>query len=327
MLIKDIESWVYQIIDQVKNGQPYEDSRVELKARWIAAKKAARQIAGQANAVRGEEILWIIGVDEKNGVIGAEHEELSSWWPIVKSCFDGPAPILSDLILREGDNTIVALYFETGRKPFVYRNPSFGKEAGQIAELEVPWREGTSTRTAKREELFKILAPAVTLPKFERLYAELRRIKLKDKDNDLWKLSAEVFAHINTTTFIVIPVHSCRTSIGTNDSLNSIKFDELIFTTRYQTLRTSGPIGSNVTLPMENASKTIAATPDEIVFYGPGLFFLKGRITAKRINIDSSEPMPISIIMFPSMMDRIVKLKLPFVHVESDENSDSWKLA
>jgi hypothetical protein len=62
----EIEAWVLRVVDQVKKGQPNEDRRVELKAEWIEPpEKAARQIAGHANAARGSNILWIIGLDEK----------------------------------------------------------------------------------------------------------------------------------------------------------------------------------------------------------------------------------------------------------------------
>ena len=84
-----IEMWVLDIVDRIKDGQPIEDSRVELKREWIKPEKAARRIAGHANAARGDNILWIIGVDEKNGVIGVDYEELSSWYGEAKSCFDG----------------------------------------------------------------------------------------------------------------------------------------------------------------------------------------------------------------------------------------------
>lgn len=63
---RQIESWALRVIDCVKNGQPNEDFLVELKTEWIDTKKAARIIAGHANAARGENILWLIGVNEKN---------------------------------------------------------------------------------------------------------------------------------------------------------------------------------------------------------------------------------------------------------------------
>ena len=65
---RQIESWALRVIDCVKRGQPNEDFLVELKRDWIDEAKAARRIAGHANAARGENILWLIGFDEKEGV-------------------------------------------------------------------------------------------------------------------------------------------------------------------------------------------------------------------------------------------------------------------
>lgn len=60
----DIEYWALSIIDRVKSKQPIEDSRVELKASWPDPKKAARRLAGHANAARGEPILWLVGIND-----------------------------------------------------------------------------------------------------------------------------------------------------------------------------------------------------------------------------------------------------------------------
>jgi hypothetical protein len=87
-----IEAWALSIIDRVRADQPIEDSRVELKSEWIEAVKAARRIAGHANAARGEPILWLIGVDEEKGVVGAKQEELANWYSAVQNQFDELAP-------------------------------------------------------------------------------------------------------------------------------------------------------------------------------------------------------------------------------------------
>ena len=70
-----IESWALRVLERVGNRQSVEDSKVELKAKWPDPVKAARRIAGHANAARGESILWLIGADEKQGVItGANYQ-------------------------------------------------------------------------------------------------------------------------------------------------------------------------------------------------------------------------------------------------------------
>jgi hypothetical protein len=85
----EIEAWALGIIDSVKNGKPIEDSRVELKREWPSDHwKSARQIAGHCNAARGEHVLWLVGIDQKKGVMGAVYAELSNWFAQVDACFD-----------------------------------------------------------------------------------------------------------------------------------------------------------------------------------------------------------------------------------------------
>jgi hypothetical protein len=139
---RQIESWALRVIDCVKSGQPNEDFLVELKREWIDKYKAARRIAGHANAARGENILWLIGVDEKQSlVVGAAAAELASWYPAVASFFNELAPRMIPLNIPVDDVIVVALLFETDRAPFVIKNPANGQPGGGAVELEVPWRE------------------------------------------------------------------------------------------------------------------------------------------------------------------------------------------
>ena len=57
MRIHEIETWVLQIVERVESEQPIEDSRIELKSDWIDPAKAARQLAGHANAAHGDTLL------------------------------------------------------------------------------------------------------------------------------------------------------------------------------------------------------------------------------------------------------------------------------
>jgi len=162
-----IESWVLNIVDRVKRNEPIEDFRVELKSEWIDSEKAARRIAGHANAARGTSVLWLIGVDEKKGITGAKYEDLANWYTQVQTSFDGLAPRFTDLNIPVDGKTVVALLFETNRAPFVVKNPMFGKAGGGPVQLEVPWREGTSIRSATRADLLRLLSPLETLSEIE----------------------------------------------------------------------------------------------------------------------------------------------------------------
>jgi hypothetical protein len=154
MTTNEIEAWALRVIEGVERHQPNEDTRVELKAEWIDPEKAARRIAGHANEMRGEPILWLIGVDERRGVIGAEPNDLSTWWPQVKAKFDGPVPRPRDMVVYLKEKALVALQFETDQLPYVVKNPQ-----GGLVQLEVPWREGTAVRSANHSDLIRLLSP------------------------------------------------------------------------------------------------------------------------------------------------------------------------
>lgn len=165
----EIESWALRITAAIQSGRPFEDTRLELKSEFITdPSKAARRIAAHANSAMGEPILWLIGVDQKVGVVGTNPIELSNWFAGVKAGFDGIYPPLRDVVIQIADKLIVALQFDTNRAPYLVKNP-----AGGAIQREIPWREGTQTRTATREEILLILQPESPAPRFEILKAQL----------------------------------------------------------------------------------------------------------------------------------------------------------
>lgn len=218
MRASEIEYWALTVIDAVKRGDPTEDMRVELKAEWPTnAPKAARQIAGHANAAAGENILWLIGVDEAKGVVGAPFAEQSTWWPMVQRQFAELAPAMRAVNVPVDGNVAVALLFETDRAPFVVKNPVFGSPDGGSVELEVPWREGTSVRSARRADLIRLLVPAQELPSIEVQDCTLTlstpnmpsAAGKKDPPDD-WTVSWILYIVPASGATVVIPYHYCR---------------------------------------------------------------------------------------------------------------------
>ena len=147
----EIKTWALEIVEAVLSGKPGEDSRVECKASWMDAKSIARQFAGHANAAKGESILWLVGVNDKAGVItGADRKELANWYPQLVKEFEGIAPCLTtDVNIELEGKTVVALLFETTNAPFIIKVPGSDR-------LEIPWRQGTRTRSATRAEILRI---------------------------------------------------------------------------------------------------------------------------------------------------------------------------
>ncbi len=163
MKAQEIELWAREKITAVLSNQPVEDSRIELKTSWIEPDKAAPRLAAQANAARGEPILWIIGVDEKKRALtNVEPRELTSWYESVQKYFDGFAPVLLDNVnFKFEGSAVAALYFDTEHgAPFVVK---YAKPGEGYPQFVVPWRGSTGLRAAKREDLLRILVPILRL--------------------------------------------------------------------------------------------------------------------------------------------------------------------
>ena len=255
----DIENWALNIIERVESKQPVEDSRIELKAEWPKdINKAARQIAGHANAAHGEPILWLLGVDEKEGVKGINYEEISNWKQAVEAKFDELSPSLTHLNIPYEGKTIVALLWEIERRPFLVKTPK-----GGAISLEVPWRDATSTRTANRKDLLKMLYPVIKNPSFEVIKGEFI-ISKEEIDNYgqticIGGLSLYVYIVPGSKDRVVIPYHKCEVKL---------KFIKTGLTINIESVWFKSGTGFQFT-GMPSPSPTIDCTPSEIIVTGP----------------------------------------------------------
>jgi hypothetical protein len=210
-----LELWARDIVERVGRGEQHEDADAELKADWIESRAAARRLAAHANAARGEPIRWLIGVDQNRGPTGVSASDLAQWWTQVQSHFAEVAPrLLMDLAVSLGDSTVVALVFETDRAPYVVKNPVFGLSGGGPVELEVPWREGTRTRTARREDLLRILVPIRRRPEIEFRHGT---ISVVGSDGGLIvALRLTFYVVIPATVQMIVPHHRCELIMDVN---------------------------------------------------------------------------------------------------------------
>ncbi|HVZ16349.1 MAG TPA: hypothetical protein VG897_04480 [Terriglobales bacterium] len=206
----EIEGWALRTIATVERGQAFEDSRIELKKTFPTdPKKAARRIAAHANSAMGEPILWLIGIDQSSGITGASSAELSSWFSGVKAEFDEVYPPMRDVVIHSRGKMVIALQFETDRAPYLVKNPS-----GGTIQREVPWREGTQTRTATRDELILILQPPAPIPSFEIISAHLA----PSGDAHL-QASMRVYIVPRTNDRVTIPFHRCSGRVVSNGKI------------------------------------------------------------------------------------------------------------
>lgn len=327
MRAQEIELWARDVVEAVIRNQPVEDSRVELKANWIEPGKAAKQLAGHANASRGEPILWLIGVDERNATVsGVDPVEFEGWYKQVQRWFDGYAP---DLVIhtnvRIEDHTVVALYFDTAQyAPYVVTN-----DKGGYPEFSVPWRDGTRIRAARRDELLRLLLPIVKQPHIRLATAELGlRVSAQaiSQRKHTWTFTGLVYITPADGSRVAIPYAQCAVWMLVKEYSNSPYRLTARFgpanpavnkPQRRQTIKLMGN-DVDITPPPPLGSFTIKCGDTELLADGPG----SARLTAGGYVAREDLPMPtgnisITIEITPSNTDRPIVLKATLKPVKS----------
>jgi hypothetical protein len=206
----DVESWAAGIADIATAGGRVEDSRVELKSKWPDdLNSAARQIAGLANAARGEPVLWLVGVSDAGQVLGAPDVDPNNWWAGVRTQFNEDiAPDFDSFVVPYKGESFVAVCFECSRVPFVVVN----KEK-RIPHLETPWREGTSLRSARRSDLLRMLTPVSRLPQIDVLTATARLTRERNSPDRTLSLQLNLYFYPPQGTPVYLPDHRSDVSL------------------------------------------------------------------------------------------------------------------
>ena len=160
---QELEAIIRREVDRFRrDGRGHEDSFMELKRQFPEPQKAARRIAALCNSAHGADAIWIIGVDDSTGeVYELESTELQEWWPNVLKWFDEIAPDMAHIVVHlDNGKPVVGMFFTTDQAPYVVTVPAGGR-----VDREIPWRQGTITRSAHRREVMRMLAPAILQPR------------------------------------------------------------------------------------------------------------------------------------------------------------------
>jgi hypothetical protein len=126
----------------------------------------------------------------------------------VEKRFSELAPsLLADINVPAGTLTVVALVFETDRSPYVVKVTD--------DYLEVPWRDGTRTRSAKRGELLRILSPLQRRPDVEVLGGSMYA-GCSEPHHDVLRLflATKIYVVPRDKSELVIPFSKCEASFG-----------------------------------------------------------------------------------------------------------------
>lgn len=216
----ELEGWANKAVDCASSGRPVEDSFVELKAELPTdLDRAARQLAGHANAAAGEDILWLIGIREDGFIQGAKRDEVSRWYSSVKKHFDGIYPGMQCFNVARAGKTVVALRFSTGDSPYIVNRA--------VGIREIPWREANSTRSAKRDEILRLLHETVQLPSADFRGGELEARQLRDFVTWQFKFGAEFYLIPRNIKPITIPVHLCSGYFEIEGLIRRTQFQKL----------------------------------------------------------------------------------------------------
>jgi hypothetical protein len=238
----DVEFRVGELLDRVSKHQVVESQLTELKTTWPdPPDRAARQLAGHANAARGAPILWIIGADEKTGKVITPAGDHLQWWQQVQRRFDELAPeLVFDLAVPYRGQTVRALVFDTRRAPYVVK-----LEGGD--RLEVPWREATGTRSARHSDLIRVLVPQARVPDVEPTDGVVW-LRLADG----WRVSVDLYVTPRGRRRVIIPFHRCMAELVIPDTAPT-------------------PLEHIYLGPTAGKSRTILSSSSEVVIDGPGL--------------------------------------------------------
>ena len=238
-----LETLVLHAVDRVLRRGKSEDSRFEFKRVLPTGNAAARRIAGHANAARGEPIVWIVGMDEDSGEFLPDQTDLANWWGAVSAHFEDVVPELLDLRVKiDEKHSVLALSFETNRAPYLVRNERFSTPNGGAVEWEVPWRDATRTRSARRSDLLRILAPASRVPDVEQLSCRAELTGRTDSEPAYLRLRLAFYAVPLSPEPVVIPFHRCACSIM-GSSIDS-RFPLKIQHVQPQTVQSTDTLGA-----------------------------------------------------------------------------------
>ncbi|MBC2933043.1 hypothetical protein [Nocardioides sp. zg-1228] len=209
MRSQQLEARVLHLVEQVLAGSRVEDDRVECKGVWPTDhRKAARQIAGLANAAAGEAILWIVGLDEDSSrLVESGSVEPSSWWGQVFKVFAGVAPEPRWLHVPVAEHgSVTAVLFDTSRAPYVVTTDGRGG-----VHREIPWRTSGSTRSAHRSEILRAVVGEAQVPQIEPISGHCRITHEALKHDGSMKaelsINLKVEAYVEASQSVTLPEH------------------------------------------------------------------------------------------------------------------------
>jgi hypothetical protein len=310
----EVELWVARVLDALVKSGPTEDQLVELKRDWPTDfSKVARRIAGHANSARFQPIMWLIGVDEKaHAITGASAPDVASWIAQVRSEFaDDWAPPVEPHNFSFDGRSVTAMVFNTEGAPFLVK-------AGP-GRFDVPWRDSTATRSARRTELLSLLAEPIFFPEFEILSARVCAEVDTSKQYLDWTADLHLYITPQADKPIFFPFHRVRGWLQKKDESDRVELEEFTKTDRISFARLLGA------RPTEPRLKQVEADDVQISVYGPGKVAISASSRQDVRGVDTDDR-DLTISLVPAMSGgAAVVLQVSVVHWPVKENLAAWR--
>ncbi len=319
----ELEYRALAYLDALEGGQP--SSLAKNHAAHFPAwpgppRRAARLLAAHANAARGQDVMWLVGVRPtargKLALPGALRARFETWLQGLLPFFDGLAPTIRAYDIPAGTTAnrpgqlLVALHIETARVPFVFQaNP-------EGTTLEVPWWDGAAghLRSAGRQELIRLLVPIQALPQFEVLEAELTFYKNlhaagPTKITHRWTFDGSLYVIPHHDTATVIPLHRCHAHLSIPGSGFTVTANDL-------------------TLTADKQSPSVRITESAALIEGLGRTFVYCSGTTTTADIPWQSPLTVTFDLLPAGSERaaVVSASLRSTAVTESNQAGRWKL-
>ena len=210
---------------------------------------------------------------------------------------------------------LVALYFTTDRFPFVVKG-----EKDRNHELEVPWREGTRVRAAKRSELIRLLYPLVALPDIEILNGSIsihEQIAPNESHFQLY-VHLEIYLIPRTRDITVIPLHKCQVIFDWPGEKQLVEQKDFSINPKFRRERRSGRI-SPLEGRYEPDSLTIEGTSTELVISGPGACKVSTSYELKDRPREIPDSIQFELILFPAYSVHSVIADVEMIKMDKPE--------
>lgn len=283
----DLEARVITAVDRIRAKQLVENDLIECKRSWPQENKA-RQLAGSLNRAGGDPVMYIIGIDDTTGdVHDISDTDILDWWNQIVAKFEHTPPEMIrhiDVQVGEGEH-VVAVVISSDRAPYVVKTGSANPS------LEVPMREGTGTRSARRDELLRLLIPTVRLPEVVVLDVDLRgEYYSQGGTTGIQTLSCtgqlRIYVEHNGSGLVRLPAHGMRGRVTVHEQVFDLSIEPPLESV-------SVPSGTK-TFGMQRPSDGVSLTRPGAV---PLQLEVKGLSPDDKLMLIAAETMEIEVVL------------------------------